>query len=152
MMMVMMMVMVMKRWGELCDDMRLLFFENTFRYVQKKKKKKNIWTMIKEITEKERWKMFWRIDWALFQDVSHCVEGEGITWLGIVDVGVIVVAQESFLGISVSGVGISWPVIVSGTIGGGGTDLLLATFAAAAAAAVESGLLAASLPWALATL
>lgn len=44
---------------------------------------------------------------GLVEDISHCVEGEGITWLGIVDVGVIVVAQESFLGISVSGVGIS---------------------------------------------
>jgi len=61
------------------------------------------------------------------------------------DVGVIEAAQDNFLGISVSGVGISCPVTVSGTIGVV-TSLLLFGFI------VESGLLAANLPWALATL
>jgi hypothetical protein len=76
----------------------------------------------------------------------YCVDGDAIALLVIDDVGVIAVAHESFLGMTVSGVGISWPVTVSGTIGGGGTDLLLFTLA------VGSGLLAASLPCALATL
>jgi hypothetical protein len=78
---------------------------------------------------------------------SYCVDGGGIEWLAIVDVdvGVIVAAHDNFLGITVSGVGISWPVIVSGTINVVDSLLLLVLF-------VGSGLLAANLPCALATL
>jgi hypothetical protein len=55
------------------------------------------------------------------------------------DVGVIVAAHDNFLGISVSGVGISCPVTVSGTIGIG-ISLLLFNFVDG------SGLQAANLP------
>jgi hypothetical protein len=80
-------------------------------------------------------------------DVFYCVDGGGIKWLDIIGVvvGVNVVAHDNFLGISVSGVGISWPVIVSGTINSVGSLLLFVLF-------VGSGLLAANLPWDLATL
>lgn len=80
-------------------------------------------------------------------DFLYCVDGGGIGWLTIVgvDVGVIVAAHDSFLGMTVSGVGISWPVIVSGTIGGADSLILFVLF-------VESGLFAANLPCALATL
>jgi len=78
---------------------------------------------------------------------SYCVDDGGIEWLAIVDVdvGIIVAAHDNFLGITVSGVGISWPVIVSGTINVVASLLLLVLF-------VGSGLLAANLPCALATL
>ncbi len=62
------------------------------------------------------------------------------------DVGVIVAAHDNFLGISVSGVGISCPVTVSGTIGAV-VSILLFNFVVDG-----SGLLAANLPWDLATL
>lgn len=62
-----------------------------------------------------------------------------------VDVGVSVAAHDNFRGITVSGVGISWPVIVSGTIGWADSLLLFVLF-------VGSGLLAANLPCAFATL
>jgi hypothetical protein len=77
----------------------------------------------------------------------YCVDGGGIELLDIVDVvgGVIVAAHDNFLGITVSGVGISWPVIVSGTISVAASLLLFVLF-------VGSGLLAANLPCALATL
>ena len=64
--------------------------------------------------------------------------------MGVV-VGVTVAAHDSFLGITVSGVGISWPVIVSGTIDGVPSFILLVLL-------VGSGLLAASLPCDFATL
>lgn len=62
-----------------------------------------------------------------------------------VDVGVIVAAHDNFLGITVSGVGISWPVMVSGTIDGATSWVLAVLF-------VGSGLLDANFPCALATL
>ncbi len=55
------------------------------------------------------------------------------------DVGVMVAAHDNFRGITVSGVGISCPVTVSGTIGVV-APILLFNFV------VESGLLAANLP------
>ena len=61
------------------------------------------------------------------------------------DVGVIDAAQDNFRGMSVSGVGISWPVTVSGTMEVV-TSLLLFN------RILGSGLLDDNLPWALATL
>jgi hypothetical protein len=58
---------------------------------------------------------------------------------------VIVAAHDNFLGITVSGVGISWPVIVSGTIDVVASLLLFVLL-------VGSGLLAANLPCDFATL
>jgi hypothetical protein len=78
---------------------------------------------------------------------AYYVDDGGIEWWDIVDVdvGVIVAAHDNFLGITVSGVGISWPVIVSGTISVVASLVLLVLL-------VGSGLLAANLPCDLATL
>jgi hypothetical protein len=62
-----------------------------------------------------------------------------VTFFYCADVGVIVAAHDNFLGITVSGVGISCPVTVSGSISVG-TSLLLVNFV------VGSGLLASNLP------
>lgn len=92
------------------------------------------------------------VDWSFFPNKIvcfssfYCVDDDDDIEL-FVDVGVIVAAHDNFLGITVSGVGISWPVIVSGTIGDGDVASLLLLVLL-----VGSGLLAANLPCDLATL
>ena len=138
------------------------FFENTLTYIQRKKEKrrkkdndntKKKWTEMKEIIGKKNYvcicflcSLIEKFSFSLFFSKQnlfvYCVDGGGIELFVIV--GVIVAAQDNFLGMTVSGVGISWPVIVSGTIGVVASLLLFVLF-------VGSGLLAANLPWALAT-
>jgi hypothetical protein len=133
--------------------MRVGFFSKILSHIYKEEKKDNDnmkkWTEVKEITEKKPCLYF-----ILFVDnflskenvwFSYCVDDGGIKLFAIVDVGVIVAAHDNFLGISVSGVGISWPVIVSGTSDVVASLLLFVLF-------VGSGLLAANLPCAFATL